>query len=45
MSTSDCFAVSFVLATWRRLTDCFPRVEQTEKGRHSWELGEGESLA
>lgn len=25
-----------------RLTDCFLEVEQTEEGKHSWELGEGD---
>lgn len=42
MSTSDCFSMSFVLATWLRRTDCFLEVEQTEKGKYSWELGEGD---
>lgn len=40
MSTSDCFSTSFVLATRLRCTDCFLEVEQTEKGKHSWELSE-----
>lgn len=45
MSTNDRGSSSMSSGLWDtrlRLTDCFLEVEQTEEGKHSWELGEGD---